>query len=177
MRLCRTIVARGKSLSVLAAVCLVLGACHSQPTTSTPALAFSKVPQSDPEARNKNATVEGRATGFRPGQRIVLYIKSDGRWGLQRSFGQPFTKIANNGRWSSSSDLGTEYAALLVDSNYNPPELTEALPIVGSGVAAVAMVKGAGPEPELPSPKKLSFSGYERSVASDHAARRTTGTV
>jgi len=111
MRLCRTIVARGKSLSVLAAVCLVLGACHSQPTTSTPALAFSKVPQSDPEARNKNATVEGRATGFRPGQRIVLYIKSDGRWGLQRSFGQPFTKIANNGRWSSSTDLGTEYAS------------------------------------------------------------------
>jgi len=111
MRLCRTIVARGKSLSVLAAVCLVLGACHSQPTSSTPALAFSKVPQSDPEARNKNDTVEGHATGVRPGQQIILYIKRDGRWGLQRSSGQPFTKIANNGRWSSSTDLGTEYAS------------------------------------------------------------------
>src|SRR5437660_9808034 len=159
MRLCRTIAAGGKSLSVLAPVCLVLGACHSQPTSSTPALAFSKVPQSDPEARNKNDTVEGHATGVRPGQQIILYIKRDGRWGLQRSSGQPFTKIANNGRWSSPTDLGTEYAALLVDSNYNPPELTEALPIVGAGVAAVAMVKGAGPAPELPSPKKLSFSG------------------
>ncbi|PYY08556.1 MAG: hypothetical protein DMG61_23840, partial [Acidobacteria bacterium] len=96
---------------MLAAVCLVLGACHSQPTSSTPALAFSKVPQSDPEARNKNDTVEGHATGVRPGQQIILYIKRDGRWGLQRSSGQPFTKIVNNGRWSSSTDLGTEYAS------------------------------------------------------------------
>jgi hypothetical protein len=160
MRSRLAIVAKGKRLFVLA-VCLVVGACHSQPTSSTPALVFSKVPQSDPEAQNRNATVEGRATGFRPGQRIVLYIKSNGRWGLQRPSGQPFAKIANNGRWTGSTGLGTEYAALLVDPDYSPPELTETLPMVGSGVAAVTVAKGIGPEPELPSRKKLSFSGYE----------------
>jgi hypothetical protein len=57
--------------------------------------------------------------------------------------------------------LGIQYAALLVDPTYNPPEQTESLPIVGNGVVALAVVSGEGPAPVLPSPKILNFSGYE----------------
>jgi hypothetical protein len=32
----------------------------------------------------KTDTIDGRVTGARPGQRIVLYAKTDGRWGLVR---------------------------------------------------------------------------------------------
>ena len=109
----------------------------------------------------KTDIIEGRATGARPGQRIVLYTKTDGRWGVYRRSSQAFTNIEPDGRWKASIPLGTQYAALLVDPIYNPPDQTESLPIVGNGVVALAVVNGEGPAPVLPSPKILNFSGYE----------------
>src|SRR5262249_38707005 len=137
------IVARGMALSVLA-LFLVLSACHSSSTNSSPAIVFSRVPAATQEAPGKTDTIEGRATGVRPGQRIILYSKTDGRWGLQSRSGQPFTNIESNGQWRTSTQLGIEYAALLVDPTYNPPEQSEFLPNVGTGVAALAAVKGQG---------------------------------
>jgi hypothetical protein len=57
--------------------------------------------------------------------------------------------------------LGIQYAALLVDPTYNPPEQTESLPIVGNGAVALAVVNGDGPAPVFPPPKILNFSGYD----------------
>jgi len=42
---------------------------------------------------------------------------------------------------------GIQYAALLVDPTYNPPEQTESLPIVGNSVVALAVVNGEGAAP------------------------------
>src|SRR6201994_3800090 len=163
------ILARSPTLSVLLA-CLVLTGCHSSSENSAPALAFSKVAaayQESPyrtdifERDYKTGVIDGRVTGVRPGQRIVLYAKTDGRWGLCHQSGQPFTNIESDGRWKASVHLGIRYAALLVDPTYNPPEQTESLPIVGNGVVALAVVNGEGPVPILPSPKILNFSGYE----------------
>jgi hypothetical protein len=86
---------------------------------------------------------------------------TDGRWGVCRQSGQPFTNIQDDGRWKASVHLGTQYAALLVDPTYHPPEQTESLPIVGNGVVSLTVVNGEGPAPVLPSPKILNFSGYE----------------
>ena len=91
----------------------------------------------------------------------MLYAKIDGRWALQSRSGRPFTHIENNGRWATSTDLGIDYAALLIDPTYNPPEQTESLPIVGAGVVALAVINGQGKAPVLPSPKTVNFSGYE----------------
>lgn len=157
------------SLSVLL-VYFVLTGCHSSSTNSAPSVAFSKVPaahQESPyrtditERDYKTDITEGRTTGAQPGQRIVLYTKTDGRWGLCRQSGQPFTNIEPDGRWKASVHLGTQYAALLVDAAYSPPEQTESLPIVGQGVLTLTIVNGEGPAPVLPSPKTLNFSGYE----------------
>ncbi len=151
-------------------VYFVLGGCHSSAKNSAPTVAFSKVPaayQESPyktditERDYKPDIAEGRATGARPGQRIVLYAKTDGRWGSCPQSGQPFTKIEADGRWKASVHLGLQYAALLVDQTYDPPEQTESLPIVGNGVVALAVVNGGGPAPVIPSPKILNFSGYE----------------
>jgi hypothetical protein len=156
-------------LSVLLASC-VLSACDSSSKISAPTLAFSKVAagyQESPyntdlsERDYKTAIVEGRATGARPGQRLVLYAKTDGRWGLCRQSEQPFANIETDGRWKASVHLGLQYAALLVDPTYNPLEQTEVLPIVGNGVVALAVVDGEGAAPALPSPKIVNFSGYE----------------
>jgi len=144
--------------------------CHSSPKNSASAVAFSKVPaayQESPykiditEHDYKTDMTEGRATGVRPGQRIALYANTDGRWGLCQQSGQPFANIESDGRWKASVHLGIQYAALLVDPTYNPPEQTESLPIVGNGVVALAVVNGEGAAPVLPSPKILNFSGYE----------------
>jgi len=163
------IVARTATFSALA-VCVLLAGCRSSPNTSAPTVAFSKVPAAQESRYNIDIIedgdytkdmIEGRATGARPGQRIVVYAKTDGRWGVCRQSGQRFTNIEADGRWKASVHLGTEYAALLIDPTYNPPEQTESLPIVGSGVMVVAVVNGEGPAPVPPSPKVLNFSGYE----------------
>jgi hypothetical protein len=163
------VVAHIATLSVLL-VYFVLTGCHSSSKTSAPTVAFSKVAaayQESPykaditERDYKTDIIEGRATGARPGQRIVLYAKTDGRWGVCRQSGQPFTNIETDGRWKASVHLGIQYAALLVDPTYNPPEQTESVPIVGNGVVAVAVVNGEGAAQVFPSPKRLNFSGYE----------------
>src|SRR5262249_49178544 len=131
-------------------VCLVLSGCHSSSKDPAPTVVFSRVPAADQESPGKTDIIEGRATGAGPGQRIVLYANTDGRWGIYRPSGQPFTNIESDGQWKSSIQLGVQYAALLVDPAYNPPEQTELLPIVGNGVVALAVVNGHGAAPVLP---------------------------
>jgi hypothetical protein len=164
--------------------CFVLTGCHSSSKKSAPTVAFSKVAAAYEESPYKTDITErdyktdiidGRVTGARSGQRMVLYANTDGRWGVCRQAGQPFTNIETNGRWKASVHLGIRYAALLVDQTYNPPEQTESLPIVGNGVVALAVVNGEGPAPVLPSPKILNFSGYEWTTSSGpifHAGSR-----
>ena len=162
-------VAGAGTFSVLL-VSVVLAGCRSSPNTSAPTVAFSKVPAAQESHYNIDIIedgdytkdiIEGRIAGARPGQRIVVYAKTDGRWGVCRQSGQRFTTIEADGRWKASVHLGTQYSALLVDPTYNPPDQTESLPIIGNGVVALAVVNGEGPAPEPPSPKVLNFSGYE----------------
>src|SRR5229473_8597734 len=131
--------ARTASFSVLL-VYFVLTGCHSSSKNSAPTVAFSKVAaayQESPyktditESDYKTDIIDGRVTGARPGQRIALYAKTDGRWGLCRHSDQPFANIEADGRWKASVHLGLQYAALLVDPTYDPPEQTESLPVVG----------------------------------------------
>jgi hypothetical protein len=171
--------------SLLLVFCIVLTGCHSSPKNSAPTVAFSKVAaayQEGPyktdifERDYKTDIIEGRATGARPGQRMVLYAKTDGRWGLCRQSGQPYTNIEADGWWKASVHLGIQYAAVLVDPTYSPPEQTESLPIVGNGVVTLAVVNGEGPAPVLPSPKMLNFSGYEWTTSAGpifHAGSRS----
>src|SRR5690348_13114348 len=163
------IVAHRATLSVLL-MYIVLTGCQSSPKNSAPTIAFGKVPAAQEshykidiieDGDYKSDIIEGRATGARPGQRIVLYAKTDGRWEVCRQSGQPFTNIERDGRWKASVHLGLQYAALLVDPTYDPPEQTESLPIVGNGVVALAVVNGQGAARVLPLPKILNFSGYE----------------
>jgi hypothetical protein len=158
------------SRAFLLALLLLFEACARWSTNSAPTLSFSKVPaayQESPyktditERDYKPDVIDGRVTGARPGQRLVLYAKTDGRWGQCPQSGQPFTNIESDGWWKASVHLGLQYAALLVDPTYNPPEQTESLPSVGNGVVALAVVNGEGPAPILPLPKTLNFSGYE----------------
>jgi hypothetical protein len=93
-----------------------------------------------------------------------LYAKSEEIWWIQPFTEKPFTKLESDSKWKNQTHLGTEYAALLVDASYRPPQTTETLPAVGAGVSAEAVVKGTGPPPDVPPVKTLHFSGYDWTV-------------
>ena len=143
-------------LSILAVICVLLGGCRSSGAKVGPSIEFSRVPQADEGGRDKHDIIEGRVTGARPGQQLVLYARS-GAWWVQPLVSQPFTRIQQNTKWVNATHLGTEYAALLVEPEYRPPATTDALPTPGGAVAAVAIVKGQSSPPS----KILHFSGYE----------------
>ena len=165
MKLQFSIVSIGKALSIVA-VCVALSACRSQQATSTPTIVFSQVPAENSDAPQQAPILAGRVTGARRGQRIVLYARIEGRWAIQPYPSEPFTKIGNNGDWAGSTHLGSYYAALLVEDGYSPAALTESLPAVGPGVAAVAIVNDRGTADVLPPPKTINFSGYEWALSS-----------
>jgi hypothetical protein len=152
-----------EALSV-GAVSFALSACRSQPVASAPAIVFSQVPAANSAAQAP--MIAGRVTAARPGQRIVLYARNDGRWRIQLQSGQPFTKLESDSSWACSTELGSEYAALLVEPTYIPPELTESLPAVNPEVAAVEVVNDRGTAAVLSPPETLTFSGYEWAVSS-----------
>src|ERR1700740_1739651 len=96
----------------------VLPGCHSSSRNSAPTVAFRRVAaayQESPyktdisERDYKTDIIDGRVTGARPGQRIALYAKTDGRWALCRQSAQPFANIESDGRWKASVHLGLQY--------------------------------------------------------------------
>ena len=161
--------------SFLLTVVLLFAGCARWSSNSDQSITFKKVPAADDYA--KLDTIEGRAAGFRPGQQIVLYTNSEELWWIQPGIERPFTNIQGNGGWKGQVHLGTQYAAMLVDPGYNPPETFELLPPPGHGVAAIAVANGHGATP-VPAPiKTLHFSGYDwivRTAASNRAGTRNS---
>jgi hypothetical protein len=145
---------------------ILLNSCRSPQASVGPSIAFTRVPQADEGGREKHDIIEGRVTGARPGQQIVLYARS-GTWWVQPLVSQPFTKIGPNSKWTNATHLGTEYAALLVDSRYRPPATANVLPAVGGAVSAVAITKGASSPPSV----SLRVSGYEWRVRDAPSSR------
>lgn len=139
---------------------VLLGACRTPVPSVEPSIEFSRLPKADEGGSESRAIIEGRVTGARPGQRIVLFARSGaGLWWVQPFANQPFTAIETESIWENSTHLGTEYAALLVSPGYHPPETTGKLPDKGGEVVAVATAKG---EASLrPVSRTLHFSGYE----------------
>ena len=132
--------------SWVAAVCaaMLLAGTHPPPTAAEPTIEFSRVPPAAEGGTAQIATIEGRVIGARGGQRIVLYARS-GDWYVQPFADEPFTAIQADSTWRSSTHLGREYAALLVDAEYRPPARTPSLPGIGGGVAAAAAAEGTPP--------------------------------
>jgi signal transduction histidine kinase len=121
--------------------CILMSGCRSRQTDVTPRIEFSNVPLLDGGGTGKIAVIEGRVTGARPGQRIVLYARS-GAWYLQPFTDKPFTKIQPDSTWKNTTHLGTEYAALLVESGYLPPSSVDVLPDKSASIVAVATAQG-----------------------------------
>lgn len=144
---------------------LFLALFHATGCTRHPAeplIKFTRVPPAGEGGPDKLDGIEGSVSNPAPGERIVLYAKAGSVWWIQPLATQPFTPIASDSTWKTSSHLGTEYAALLVDPGYQPALTLKALPPKGAGVVAVATAV-VGPAPAVVN-RTLKFSGYEWSV-------------
>jgi hypothetical protein len=159
---------RSRSLVILA---LAVSGCSGRQANVRPSVEITRVPPADKGGPDTLDVIEGRVAGAQPGQRIVLFSK--GRlWWVQPEAREPFTEIRSDSRWKSSTHLGTEYAALLVDPGYRPPLSAEELPKEGGGIVAMTVVPG---DPSAKAPHRiLQFSGYEwivRGAPSDRGGR------
>jgi signal transduction histidine kinase len=132
--------------STVALACAVVLLARVRPPAlaAGPSVDLRQVPPAAEGGEFRLGTIAGRVSGARGGQRIVLYARS-GDWYVQPYADRPFTAIQADSSWTSSTHLGTEYAALLVDAEYRPPARTPTLPGVGGGVAAVTVTEGVPP--------------------------------
>ena len=141
--------------------CLLLSGCKWR-AGKAPVIEFTRVPPAGEGGPDKLDGLEGRVHGAQPGQRIVLYANAGSIWWIQPLAIHPFTAIESDSTWKSSSHLGTEYAAILVDPGYDPALTLKGLPPLGHGVHAVALATvGAAP---AAANQTLKFSGYEWSI-------------
>lgn len=161
--------ARVSTCGTFLALSALLAACHSASSRSTPSIEFSKIPPAAQGGRERVDTIAGRVTGATAGQQIVIYAQS-GPWWVQPWPDQPFIRIQPDSTWSTTTHLGYEYAALLVDSSYHPPPTMDHPPTVGGSVVLVRIVKGEGTLPPQPT-QPLTFSGYDWKVRTTTAIR------
>src|SRR4051812_10883817 len=112
---------------VVVAFCIALGGCGAKREYAEPFIEFTKIPPAAEGGTQKLDIIQGRAYGAKPGQKIVVYARS-GAWYVQPFIDQPFTIIQPDSNWKSSTHLGIEYAALLVEPNYNAAPRMDSLP-------------------------------------------------
>jgi hypothetical protein len=147
----------------------LLSACHSQEAQKHPVIAFSKIPPAAQGGRERVDTIAGRVTGAHPGEQIVVYAKS-GPWWVQPWPDQAFIPIKADATWSTTTHLGYQYAALLVEPGYHPPPTMDEAPTQGGAVTLVHIVDGVGTLPRHPT-VDLRFSGYDWKVQTSDAVR------
>ena len=152
----------GRAINFTVALAILLSACHSQKAPTGPTIQFTKIPPAAQGGRERVDTITGRVTGAHPGQQIVIYARS-GPWWVQPWPDTPFIPIQADSTWGTSTHLGFEYAAMLVDPGYHPPPTMDVAPTQGGSVVAVSLVKGTG-APQLAPVKQIQFSGYDWSV-------------
>jgi len=136
----------------------VLGTTACGGSSPAPSITFTRIPPAAKGGPDVRDTIEGRISGARPGQRLVIYGRSS-IWWVQPSPNHPFTEIRGDSTFSAQTHLGTEYAALLVESDYQPPATLDALPLEGGSVVRLVAVPG---DPKAkPRRHTLQFAGYE----------------
>lgn len=131
---------------LLAGVCILSGGCHAGQTGDRfagPTIEFTSVPTAGAGNPERLSVIRGRVVGAQRGQQIVLYAKGETAWWVQPFANHPFTTIQPDSKWSNSTHPGTEYAALLVGSDFQPPLTTEVLPT--AGVVTFAVTHGEPP--------------------------------
>ena len=156
---------------LLLVIYILFSGCGSRSRLPVPSIEFTRIPAAAEGGRDKLDIIQGRVTGARPGEQIVLYARN-GTWWVQPLVNEELTRIQPDSKWINSTHLGTEYAALLVEPGYHAQAMLPELPSLGGGVTARAIAKGGSAG--AADSKTLVFSGYEwriRDAPSDRGGK------
>jgi len=74
---------------------------------------------------------------------IVIYAKAGGKWWVQPTTDNPFTKINTSGLWQNETHLGIQYGVLLVYKSFKPQNTYTTLPQTDNSVVSVIVVDAA----------------------------------
>ncbi len=147
--------------------CAFAVGCRSREFANQPVIFFDQVPPVGPGGKGATGVLSGHVVGAHAGQQIVLYALGADTWWIQPVTLHPYTEIASDGTWRSSTHLGARYAALLVNPGFVPMNQLQGLPLKTLQIAAVSTVAPSN----LAAPaKRLRFSNYEwdvRQIGSD----------
>jgi hypothetical protein len=147
-------------------------ALASSPSKDRP-LQITTVPPASPGGPDKMDRIAGVVNTDCENCAVVLFALGD-VWYVQPGTASPYTTFDANGKWSTDTHLGTEYAALLVRRSYKPPARTITLPTVQGDVLALVRVRGRQPSAPrqaatVPQESKvLRFSGRDWVVKTSH---------
>ena len=123
---------------------VLLASCSFERDDGKPSIKLTTVPPAERGGGPVLESIGGSVRNARPEHRVVLFARS-GAWYVQPYADRPFTPILADSTWTSSTHLGTEYAALLVEPGYAPPPYIAELPRDGGGVVALTIVQGTPP--------------------------------
>ena len=161
----RSLTARRALSSALCGVALLTTACRSPHETRQPTIEFAQLPPSEARGGPDHLdSISGQVVNGRPGAQIVLYARSEGDWWVQPFRNRAFTKLDSNGKWDTVTHRGSDYAALLVTTGFQPGARVPELPSPGGSILAVAISKGSSGS--LTDSPTLHFSGYDWKVRS-----------
>ena len=158
---------RNASIALLV-LCFLSWGCGVGQAKHEASIELNKIPPAAQGGRERVDTIAGRVVGGHAGQHIVVYARS-GPWWVQPWPDQALIPIRTDSTWSTSTHLGFEYAALLVEPGYHPAPTMDVAPSAGGSVVAVTIVKGVGAVALAPT-KPVHFSGYDwkiRTIAGD----------
>lgn len=164
----RSCLLRRISASTVIGALITTTSCNPRSKPEPSSIAILGAPAAATGGPDTMQPISGRVAGAKSDQQVVLYAHS-GVWWIQPFANQPFTRIRSDGTWSTTTHLGTEYAAFLVDREYRPEAKLSALPTAADGVQAIAVQQGKAAPPDTG--HLLRFSGYDwavRTVESDH---------
>ncbi|MBC7926869.1 MAG: glycoside hydrolase family 16 protein [Bryobacteraceae bacterium] len=150
-------------------LCLLISSC--KPVSPPPAatIEITSVPPPELGSPDRLLRITGRVKGAPEDSKVVLFALS-GVWWVQPTSNEPFTDVQTDLQWTNLTHPGSAYAALLVNTKYQPPPTAKELPQSGGNILAVAVAKGIPVASEAP--RTIAFSGYEwtvRDVPSDRA--------
>ena len=112
-------------------------------TRTVPEIRFTRIPPYDPKGGDESReAIAGEVTGGRPGDWIVIYSLTEDTWHVQPTAHDWNTPIEPDGRWGAEIHTGKRYAALLVRSDFKPPDTTSDRPSHLPGVITATEVEG-----------------------------------
>src|SRR5258708_39255638 len=116
---------RARERILLLVIYILFSGCGSQSRLPVPCIEFTRIPSAAEGGPDKLDIIQGRVTGARPGEQIVLYA-TNGTWWAQPLVNEELTRIQPDSNSINSTHLGTEYAALLVEPGYHAQSMLTA---------------------------------------------------